>query len=125
MSRHAARRVVPFADAPEPPPRYSNSLSGLGFLAAGVLVEPRDGARPGGLSGLLVVALGRGVVEEAVHGIGPDVAFVLHVVLLQLGFLSRIRSRQSLIEAAVVDEDRRLDLRHIFRLGRAAVIRGS
>ena len=37
----------------------------------------------------LVVAFRRGVIEEAMHRIRPDVAFVADVVLLQLRFLRR------------------------------------
>src|SRR4051812_31050371 len=54
-----------------PPPLLS------GLCGARVLVEPLDGARPRQLRLSLVVALRRGVVEEAMHRVGMEVAFVL------------------------------------------------
>src|SRR5262249_59356916 len=47
------------------------------------------------------------------------------IVFLQLSFLRRIGLRQRLIEGTVVDEDCRLNFRHVFRLGRATVERGG
>jgi hypothetical protein len=52
-----------------------------------------------------------------------NVALVPDVVLLQLRFLRRIGFRQPRIEGAVVDEDGRFNLWHLFWLGRAAVER--
>src|SRR5437764_777262 len=43
----------------------------------------------------------------------------------QLGFLRRLGSRRRLIKGAVVDENRRLDFRDVFRLGRCTVERGN
>src|SRR5258708_28254579 len=105
-------------------PTLSYSL-GLALLCARILVEPLNGARPGLCGRNLVVAFRRRVIEEAVNRIRIEVAFVADVVLLQLGFLRRIGLRQRLIEGAVVDEDRRLDLRHVLGRGRGTIERGG
>src|SRR5215210_7979083 len=91
--------------ASETTPTLSPYPDGLVLLRARVLVEPVDGARPSLLGRGLVVAFRRGVVEEAMHGIRIDVAFVADVVFLQLRFLRGICLHQVLIERAVVDED--------------------
>src|SRR5260370_17070460 len=98
---------------------------GLDPLSAHILVEPLNGARPGLLGRGLVVAFRRRVIEETMNRIRINVAFVPDVVFLQLSFLRRIGLRQVLIEGAVVDQDGRLDFRHVFRLGRATVERGG
>src|SRR5712691_11572339 len=83
-------------------PALSYYPDGLVLLCARILVEPRNGARPCLFGRGLVVAFGRGVVEEAMHGIRIDVAFEADVVFLQLRFLRGIGIRQVLIERAVV-----------------------
>src|SRR6266850_1415794 len=85
---------------------------GLVLLCARILVEPLNGARPRLLGRDFVVAFRRGVIEEAMHGIRIDVAFVADVVFLQVRFLRLISLRQRPIERAVVDENRRLDFGH-------------
>src|SRR5258708_27055086 len=106
-------------------PTLSDYPDGLDPLSTHILVEPVNGARPGLLGCDLVVAFRRRVIEEPMNRIRINVAFVPDVVFLQLSFLRPIRLRQVLIEGAVVDEDGRLDFRHVFRLWRATVERGS
>src|SRR3954470_23088564 len=87
----------------------------LGGCVAYVLVEPLDRPRPGLWRGNFVVAFRRGVVEEAVHRIRPDMTFIGDVVCLQRGFLGGPAGHRGLVEGAMVDQDSRLDLGHILR----------
>src|SRR5215467_8761450 len=110
----------------KPPQSYRIILDNLALLcAAYILVEPLQGARPCLRGRGLVIAFRRRVIEETMNRIRIDVALVPDFVLLQLGFLRRISLGQRLIESAVVDEDGRLDFRHVFRLGRATIERGG
>src|SRR5215467_5629228 len=134
LSRFLPRRVGGVAPMPSPqevrlrkPPRpYRIIPGGLDFLrSAHVLVEPLNGARPCLLGRYLVVAFRRRIIEETMNRIRINVAFEPDVVFLQLSLLRRIGLRQPLVEGAVVDEDGRLDFRHIFRIGRTTVERGG
>src|ERR1039457_778500 len=53
---------------------------------AHILVEPLDGARPGLRRRRPIVAFRRGVVEEAMHRIRIDMAFIADIVFLQRRF---------------------------------------
>src|SRR5215475_9434842 len=106
----------------KPPQSYRIILDNLALLcAAHILVEPLKGARPCLLGRGLVIAFRRRVIEETMNRIRIDVTFVPDFVFLQLGFLRRISLGQCLVESAVVDEDRRLDFRHVFRLRCATI----
>src|SRR5439155_5242641 len=105
--------------ASETTPTLSYYPDGLVVLYARILVEPLNGARPSPLGRHFVVAFRRGVIEEAMHGVRIEVAFVADVVFLQFRFLRGLSLRQRLIERAVVDKNGRLDFGHVFRPGRA------
>src|SRR5262245_22168654 len=81
---------------------YGVRTTPIGFICtvasvgspADVLVEPGDRALPGEVRRGFVVPLRRGVVVEAVHGVGVDVAFVRHLRLGQLFVVIRPRAGQ-------------------------------
>src|SRR5205809_1652464 len=89
-----------------------------------VLVEPLQRAPPGQLGCRFVVAR-RGVVVEAVIGLGIDVAFVRNIGCLQCRVVRRPRLGQTRIELAMVNQNRRLDLRNVCCWRRTTVERNS
>ena len=48
-------------------------------------------------------------------------AFIADIVFFKLRFLRRLAIHRRLVERAMMDQDRRLDLGHILRLGRSAI----
>src|SRR5437870_7484861 len=89
-----------------------------------VFVEPIQRAPPGQLGSRFVVAR-RGVVVEAVIGLGIDVALVRNVGCLQRRVVRRPRFGETRIELAMVNQNRRLDLRNVCCWRRTAVERNS
>src|SRR3984885_7622567 len=79
------------------------------FSDAHVFVEPVDGALPGQVGRGLVIAVGGRIAIEAGNGAGVDVTFVGNVGFLQGRVVGRPGRRQSRIEFAVMDQNRRLD----------------
>src|SRR5262245_21242955 len=92
--------------------------------SSGVLVEPFDGSSPGLRRGDFVVSLRRGVIEESMNRLRPDVAFVRYVVFLQFCFIRGPGINELGIQAAMVHQYCRFDLRNV--CGRwCAAIKGS
>src|SRR5207249_10560086 len=87
-----------------------------------VLVEEIDRALPRQLGRRLVIARRR-VVVEAVVGAGVHELLVLDVVRLQRLLEVWPSGVDAVVEPAIVNEQRRLDLRHVFRLRLASVVR--
>src|SRR5439155_7546354 len=87
-----------------------------------VLLEERDRPLPGQLGRRLVVTRRR-VVVKAVLGAGIYVRLVLYAACLQGRLVGRPQRVHALVALGVLDQQRRLDVRHSRRLGRRAVER--
>src|SRR5439155_26304622 len=105
-------------------PRTKDQGRRVTLSGSQVLVEPLQRAPPGQLGCRFVVAR-RGVVVEAVIGLGIDVAFVRNIGCLQCRVVRRPRLGQTRIELAMVNQNRRLDLRNVCCWRRTAVERNS
>jgi hypothetical protein len=88
--------------------------------AAQPRVEEVDRAAPGEFRRGLVVAGGR-VVVEAVLNAGIDEGFVGDLRVLQRRLIGRPASVDAIVDARVMDQQRRLDVLGLFRLRLAAV----
>ena len=84
-------------------------------------IEPVDHTRPGKSGCGLVVALGRGIVEEAVHGAGMDVGFVGDTCRFQCGLVGWPGFDKACIQSAVLHEYCSLDLGYL-RVGCGATV---
>src|SRR4029079_14329152 len=99
----------------------NDGASGPGLLQ--VLVEQADRALPRELRRRLVVARSRVDVEAVVRA-RVNVPFVAHVRRLERRLVRGPAAHQPLVELAVMDEDRRLDLRHVLG-GRGGAVEGD
>src|SRR6266853_619422 len=114
------------------PPRYAAGCLCAGMTAAShplrgaqILLEERERAAPGEVGGGFVVARGAGVVVEGVLGAGINMGAVALVAGLERRFERRDALVDVLVHLGIVQQQRRLDVRHLLggRLG--AVIRGG
>ena len=85
------------------------------------MVKPLDAANPCLRRGDFVVAFRRGVIEETMDRVLPDVDFIRDIVLLQFRFIRGIRFDKVHIEPAMVHEYRCFDFRHVGHHGIAAI----
>src|SRR5215510_13391582 len=87
LARLRTIRPMDCCSAAAPTDPVSPAQVGLILLCTRILVEPLDGTRPCLFCSGLVVAFRSGVIEEAVHGIWIDMAFIADVVFLQFRLL--------------------------------------
>src|SRR5262245_51554930 len=90
-----------------------------------VLIKPLDGSTPCLWRSDFVVSLRRGVIEETMNRVRPDVTFVRNVVLLQFRLIRGPRVHQRFVETAVMHQYRRFDFCNIRSRRRAAVKRSG
>src|SRR5690606_20160585 len=76
-------------------------------------IEPAHHAPPGFGGRSLVIALGGGIVEEAVRGAGIDITLMGYPGFAKCGLIGRPGLYQPRIQCPVLYQNCRLDLRHI------------
>src|SRR6266567_3247066 len=79
---------------------------------SGILVKPLDGANPCLRRGDFVVAFRRGVIEETMDRVRPDMDLTRDIVFLQRLLIRRIGLDEGRVERAMVYEYRGFDFRH-------------
>src|SRR5216683_1225294 len=90
---------------------------------AQILLEERERAAPGEVGGGLVVARSAGVVVEGVLGAGINVEAVALVAGLERRFEGRDALVDVLIHLGIMQQQRRLDVRHLLGGRLSSVIR--
>src|SRR6266705_3213643 len=89
-----------------------------------VLVEERDRSLPGEFGCGLVITRSRVVMEAVIH-VRIDERFIVHFVRFERSLVSSPSSVDAIIQAGIVNQQWRFDLRHIRSHGLGAVERSS